>query len=73
MQAAIRFMGNPAARRNLLMKNPDTQSLLIMELAGKVPGTIRHDGFILGIDRAPASPAYTTLTSEGRESDAILI
>ncbi|EGY28212.1 hypothetical protein Rin_00018540 [Candidatus Regiella insecticola 5.15] len=66
MQAAIRFMENPAARRRLLMKNPDTQSLLVMELAGKVPGTIRHDGFIFGIDSAPASPTYTTLTSEGK-------
>lgn len=50
VHAGIKFIENAEARRAILMKNPDTQALLIMDLAGKIDGTTRNNGTIIGID-----------------------
>ncbi|AWK13863.1 DUF6543 domain-containing protein [Candidatus Fukatsuia symbiotica] len=63
-RAKSKFLFDSETRRGLLMKNPDTQSLLIMDLAGKIPETIRNRRSIIGRDFAPANPSYTTLTTE---------
>lgn len=54
VHAGIKFIENAEARRALLMRNPDTQALLIMDLAGKITGTTRNNGTMIGIDPEPA-------------------
>jgi hypothetical protein len=54
VHAGIKFIENAETRRALLMRNPDTQALLIMDLAGKITGTTRNNGTMIGIDPEPA-------------------
>ncbi len=44
MVAGIRFQDDAALRRAMLLKNPDTQAIMIMELAGLLPDTTNADG-----------------------------
>ncbi|WAT05711.1 hypothetical protein O1V64_05515 [Rouxiella badensis] len=41
--AGIRFHENGALKRSLLLKNPDTQAIMIMELASLIPETTNID------------------------------
>lgn len=42
--AAVKFINNQELRKELLLKNPDTQTMMIMELAYKIERVIGNDG-----------------------------
>ncbi|ORJ18780.1 hypothetical protein BS639_23425, partial [Rouxiella silvae] len=42
--AAVKFINNHELRKELLLKNPDTQTMMIMELAYKIERVIGNDG-----------------------------
>lgn len=44
MEAIIKFQSNDRLRKGVLFDNPDTQSLMIMELADEIPNAINGDG-----------------------------